>query len=345
MLADKVFLVLIASFGLELSYSWLNFSYWPSLPNVILFPYLYGPLFYIYTHWMSEEQPRWSNRMYLHFIPFALFILLVTCFDQSIYQYKTTLVKTNDNSWFQVMNFVGVLVSLVCYLWKIISRLKAHRVNVLDQFSVDSNDYNLSWIHYLTVFIFGGFSVFVAFDAVMSLSGVWLFESAIPLHVGIMMATYSLSFFGFRQEAIFEQQQFERYAKTIVESESKAKDEKERLRQFLQDEKPYLIRNLTLQQLSSDLSLPTYRVSELINNELGKNFFTLINELRIEEAKERILSGNYDHLTLSAIGFDSGFNSKSTFQAMFKKYTGMTPSQFKKRRGSESESWTIHEFS
>lgn len=331
-LADKVLMLLLTSFGLELVYSWLNFVYMPSLPNIVMFPYLFGPLLYLYTLLMTSEKPHLDHRVYLHFISFVVFVLTAIVFGSSIYSQKIQFVKNGDDSWFQAINFAGFIISLVYYWLKISKLMKRHQRNVFEKFSTDTEVLNLNWLNYLAIFIFGGFILFVTIDTLAIFTGFEGFESAIPLHVGILIATYSLSFFGFRQEAIFEEQQFSRFEHEPVVAETSGTffGEIERLQHYLAEKKPYLNRNLTLHDMASDLSIPDYRLSELINTNLEKNFFTLINELRVEEAKQRIRSGEYSHLTLSAIGFDSGFNSKSTFQALFKKYTGMTPSQFKK---------------
>ena len=61
---------------------------------------------------------------------------------------------------------------------------------------------------------------------------------------------------------------------------------------------------------------------------MGKNFYTLINEYRIEEFKALASDDKNSHLTLLALAYDSGFNSKSAFNLVFKKQTGETPSQF-----------------
>lgn len=333
-LADKVLMLLIASFGFELVYSWLNFVYLPALPNIVMFPYLYGPLLFIYAQLITSEKPRLDKRVYLHFIPFVVFVTMAVFFGEFIYSLKIVFVKNGDDSWFQAINFTGFIVSLVYYWMKISAVMEKHRQNVFEKFSIDTDTHNLNWINYLTFFIFGGFILFVTIDTISIFSGIIMFESAIPLHIGILIATYSLSFFGFRQEAIFEEQQFTRFEREPSGQvlTGKINGEKERLLQYLSDKKPYLIRNLTLQDVANELSIPAYRLSEMINNDLNKNFFTLINELRVEEAKHRIHSEKYNHLTLSAIGFDSGFNSKSTFQALFKKYTGITPSQYKREK-------------
>jgi len=153
MLADKVLILLIASFGIELVYSWLNFVYIPKLPNIVMFPYLYGPLLYIYAQLMTSEKPRLDNRVYLHFIPFVVFVSMAVFLGRYIYLWKLPFGKTADDSWFHAVNFTGFIVSLVYYLVKISGLMERHRKNVLEKFSTDSESHNLSWINYLTIFI------------------------------------------------------------------------------------------------------------------------------------------------------------------------------------------------
>jgi AraC-like DNA-binding protein len=81
--------------------------------------------------------------------------------------------------------------------------------------------------------------------------------------------------------------------------------------------------NLSLQDLAQELSISSHQLSQFLNNNVGKNFTSFINEFRISEACRIIISN--DKITLEAIGYDVGFNSKSTFFAAFKKHTGTTP--------------------
>jgi len=69
-------------------------------------------------------------------------------------------------------------------------------------------------------------------------------------------------------------------------------------------------------------------LTESLNTYMGKNFYTLINEYRIIEFKKLAAEEKNKHLTLLALAYDSGFNSKSAFNLVFKKQTGETPSQF-----------------
>jgi AraC-like DNA-binding protein len=69
----------------------------------------------------------------------------------------------------------------------------------------------------------------------------------------------------------------------------------------------------------------------VLNIGLGMNFYDFINEYRIEEVKEQLLNPKNNILTNVAVAYDSGFNSKSTFNALFKKYVKMTPKDYKKQ--------------
>ncbi len=108
------------------------------------------------------------------------------------------------------------------------------------------------------------------------------------------------------------------------------------LDRLIEEEKIYTDTELNEKRLAEAMNIPSYILSNLLNEHKGKSFSTFINELRIEESI-RILSDPKNHsLTLFAVALDSGFKSESVFYPNFKKYTGLTPSQFKKKVISES---------
>jgi AraC-like DNA-binding protein len=113
---------------------------------------------------------------------------------------------------------------------------------------------------------------------------------------------------------------------------------KDNLISYLEQEKPYTDPDLQLQNLADHLGIPSYQLSQIINTELRQNFYELINSLRIAEAKHRLIDPANQHITILAIAYDIGFNSKSTFNTAFKKYTKMTPSQFKKSEMAKAAS-------
>ncbi len=109
--------------------------------------------------------------------------------------------------------------------------------------------------------------------------------------------------------------------------EHEAKKMHDQIHQLMIEMKLFKDPNLKLSDLANQLNIIPHRLSQLINDNLGKNFTTFINEYRIEHAKQLILRDA--HLKLESIGYECGFNSKSTFYSAFKKIAGKTPAQFK----------------
>jgi len=107
----------------------------------------------------------------------------------------------------------------------------------------------------------------------------------------------------------------------------------ENIMEALEKDKIYRDEKLSLGRLSDILSIPSHHLSQVINEKLQKNFNDLINTYRIEEAKEKLLESEKERTTILEIAFDVGFNSKTVFNRAFKRYTGMTPSQFRKKAG------------
>lgn len=103
-----------------------------------------------------------------------------------------------------------------------------------------------------------------------------------------------------------------------------------RLRNWMDTTSPYRNPNLSLADLTAQPRLRPHHLSQVINEQCQQNFFDFLNAYRINEVKRQLRSPDTAHLKLEEIGFASGFNSKSTFNAAFKKHTQSTPSQFRK---------------
>ncbi|WP_196889301.1 helix-turn-helix domain-containing protein [Aureivirga sp. CE67] len=106
---------------------------------------------------------------------------------------------------------------------------------------------------------------------------------------------------------------------------------KEKLMEYIELKKPYLDPEINLQKVASDLEISKHHLTEVLNIFLEKNFYTFINEYRIEEVKSRLLDPKYNNRTIISIGMDCGFNSKSVFNQSFKNHTKLTPSEFRKQ--------------
>ena len=95
-------------------------------------------------------------------------------------------------------------------------------------------------------------------------------------------------------------------------------------------DKLYLNGKLSIQDVSDKLTIPRQYISEVLNEHMNTSFQDFINEYRVEEFINRLKSDQNNHFTLLGIATEVGFNSKSSFNAIFKKFKGLTPTQFKK---------------
>jgi len=120
----------------------------------------------------------------------------------------------------------------------------------------------------------------------------------------------------------------ERYAGSKL-SDVRLKDIQHSLEQIMLNEKLYLKGDLSLQELSDKLQVSRQYLTQVINEKMNCNFNDYINTFRVEEFKKRAHSDTAKQYTILALALDSGFNSKTTFNTIFKKHTGLTPSQFR----------------
>lgn len=104
------------------------------------------------------------------------------------------------------------------------------------------------------------------------------------------------------------------------------------LESVMERERLYLRSDLDLGALAKRLGWPRNEVSAAINGHFGLNFYEFVNGYRVREVKVLMDDPKYERLTLYAIALEAGFNSKPTFNAVFKKLAGCTPSEYYRRR-------------
>lgn len=125
---------------------------------------------------------------------------------------------------------------------------------------------------------------------------------------------------------------YKKYLKEEEKKNSALREENERdlkrIVDFIELERPYLNSNMSLQHIADATDLSKHRVSELMNSSLGMSFYDIINEYRVKEVIRLINQGKHEHHKLLHLAELSGFNSKATFNRIFKKTTGKTPSQY-----------------
>src|SRR5262249_53164716 len=106
----------------------------------------------------------------------------------------------------------------------------------------------------------------------------------------------------------------------------------ETLEKTLRNDKPFLNPDLSIEELAASISCTRHHLSQAMNELMSKGFYDCINQYRVEEAKLMLGNPEKDNQKISSIGFDAGFNSVSSFNEVFKKFTGKSPSQFRKQR-------------
>lgn len=211
-------------------------------------------------------------------------------------------------------------------------------INIFNNFSSYEN-VNLDWLRKL-VYTFGAIwtvlMIFVTVHHVFQMFS-WIFCTH-GLSLSLSVFIILIGYFGLKQKEIFihyPDQNIEyvtepktKYADVILK-EAEAEKYVSKIRHFLSIEKPYLDADLTLPQLATKLQIPSHLLSRIINEKFGLNFFDFINQYRVGEVKSKLDDPEFDNLSLLGIAFECGFNSKSAFNRVFKKLTGLTPSEYK----------------
>jgi AraC-like DNA-binding protein len=102
---------------------------------------------------------------------------------------------------------------------------------------------------------------------------------------------------------------------------------------LMEAERPYRRGDLTLPELAEALGVTPHNLTEVVNTRLGQSFYDFVNGYRVREAQARLADPAYAGWTVLAVGLEAGFNSKSSFNAAFKRYAGTTPSAYRGGRG------------
>jgi AraC-like DNA-binding protein len=160
--------------------------------------------------------------------------------------------------------------------------------------------------------------------------------------VGSILTFYIffIGFFGLHQTTVFTNIPVETNLESIIDSKPSYKnsglsnemvdDFFEKLILHMKENKPYLDENLSLATLAQQMDLTTNQLSQIINQKTSSNFFNFINSFRVEAVKVRLKDPAFAHYSILAIGFDCGFQSKSSFNKIFKQMVGKTPLEFQK---------------
>ena len=266
-----------------------------------------GPLFYLYSKATIDKSFRWTRKQIGHFIP---------CFFGIGFGFwiEDDRLQTLPKLLFLVL-FIGYYTHYIVYL------IKARRyVEIQRKAGLSERTYQL-----LLLLFYGLLIIWVAY--VLN-----LFDELVPYILGPVLysiVAYIISFIIISKGYLFEQIQ-EKYKTTRISTEQRDQLY-EKINYLIVAQRRFKNSDLSLKTLSSELHVSTQVLSMVINQKSEQNFNVFVNQHRIEEAMKMFNDEKNENLTISAIAFEVGFNSISSFNSAFKKYTGQTPQAFRKR--------------
>ncbi|GEJ44210.1 hypothetical protein CRS_08180 [Chryseobacterium sp. ON_d1] len=202
---------------------------------------------------------------------------------------------------------------------------------------------NLNWLKYIMVsliILFIGVFFMIALGTKTDLIPRGrIFQTVAAVQSGYLLC---IVFFSLRQSIVFNQQGTldinivtDKEEKVNIQTQKHSDESAQKLLEFMQKERPYLDEELSLQKLSLLMEVSTHQLSQTINQGLNTNFYRFVNAYRIEEVRKKLRDPEFEKYSILGIAFESGFNSKSTFNKIFKEETGMTPSEFKKSESAK----------
>lgn len=333
--------------------------------NLELFPFAYtlGPFLYLYVKKLTSIRPQIRERDLLHLLPFAFMCVMGAISSQKI---DEAFVSGNVLSIDTIFYSLSITFHVIIYTFLSVRRLIYHRKHVLDLLSYQSPSISLQWLYMTFVLFITTFGITFIFLIFQYFFNNQYFNPGFPFFSGLLVFVYVISFFGARQPApytiqpegvaegdvlrandaipLIEEEEegqsesplseivaeikSERYANSGLSAEI-AHKYKENLIAYFDTEKPFMKRELNAQMVSKHLGIKQHHLTEVMNEYVGKNFYTFVNEYRVNEVKNMLKNKQFNHYSLLGIAYEAGFNSKSSFNTIFKKMTGYTPTEYK----------------
>jgi AraC-like DNA-binding protein len=282
-----------------------------------------------------------SRKKWVHFLLF-IFIFLACepsylFKDRQNEQFILNYIVSRKLPTFLYWAFALLFIQFMLYVFSIFQLLKNYRKEATDNFS-NQLSINISWL-YNTIIFFSTCMILLTFNAFMGLTRYYYLILSL-LIIGLFVFINNVLFKALKMPELFawkeedpiggqESKQTSKYAGSglLISEKIRIHDE---LLHYMETHKPYLEPELTIEELAKMLSIKPKTLSQVINESLQQNFFDFINRYRIEDAKRLLKDPKDKKITVSEILYEVGFNSRSSFYALFKKYTGLTPNDYKK---------------
>ncbi|NAS31848.1 helix-turn-helix domain-containing protein [Flavobacteriaceae bacterium R38] len=303
--------------------------------------WILGPLLFLYIKSLFLKKEKLIRSSILHFIPAALhfiFISIPSLLSDINGQPFPGYLKTYQSYSSEVANLSNaytLFYLLISYklLSGYIKGIKSNYANL------GKNDIN--WISHLLI----SGSIVIGFDLIMngyqSIFGTFVMHSEIFTLIAMILFITYLGYYGIHQSKILlpgfllkkshlTSSKEEKRTALSTTNDPLFSELKLKLEEVLKKEKPYLDNELTLIKLAEFIPTTDKKLSALLNQHMHISFYDIINKYRVEAVKEKIASKAYENYTLLGIGYECGFSSKASFNRIFKKETGLSPSEYKK---------------
>lgn len=340
----KISDVLLATFlvitGLRCTAYMIGFMSWyDTFPNTKInyflpdYSLVLGPLVYFYVKSITVQTFRFVTNDIWHVIPWLLYLIL----QAYIYLYdaqqpgfdevQNGVLMVNINYSIAPLMVVLGVISRGIYFFYAAKIFYEFKEKILEFFS-NTFKVELNWLRNFLFAYLGLFVLHISFillDYVIDLSWTqnwwwYLFASMVLVYLGMMGIFADL---GKLSDLKFIEKVSQDIPKNGIDEHLKTE-----LASFMAEEKVFLQPDLTLADLSKQIGISVNQLSKVINAGFGKNFNDFINEYRIEEVKKALQDPANRQYSILGIAFDCGFNSKATFNRVFKKVTGSSPSEY-----------------
>ncbi len=290
--------------------------------------FLMAPLIAAYIHRLMIPDLRLRPSFLLHLAPFAAGVFF------ALSPLPALLNRGASFPAAAVVQWGALLVQMFFYIVPVFGHLHRYRAALREQVS-NTAGVDLGWLRWLMHVIN---ALYLSYVIIL----VFVIHGMPSLHVraflSIALSAYvcALAYLGILQketprlEALSEPPGpgAEKYLRGSVPPEE-ARELEQRLERAMEIEKLYLDPDLDLSGLARRVGAARNQLSYVINRNLGKNFYDFVNAYRVREVLRLMEDGARGNDKMLTLAFDAGFNSKPTFNAVFKKITGRTPSDYR----------------
>jgi AraC-like DNA-binding protein len=307
--------------------------------------FTYGPLMYLYVKFITKPETKFNWLLLLHFIPFiAFFVVSVIFRTEPLVRDLRSFFINDELISLRIIYGTSFFLSITLYSTLTFIEIGRHQKNLKNLVSYTSGIITLNWLKIISVSFYMAYFILFIMGGLNMIGNFIPFDPYFVIFGFITVFSFVFSFYSIRQPVIFDQElkqghdekkDSEKYLKSGLK-DMQAREYLAKLISHVESKKPFLNRDLSIYDLSNETGIPRHYITQILNEKHKKNFFTFINEYRVKEVIERFSDPRFNNYTILAIAYDAGFNSKTTFNAIFKNQTGLTPSEFRDKSTSPS---------